>query len=327
MTQTTPSCERTQAQTPEIPPVGSLFEPVTGPRGNRLALVFGNENEAGRCPFYQKQCTHCDLGAGEGIRFTPELNLARLTFFRQQYRAILPSIDHLVIYNSGSTLNPVELSPATMKEITAFAHGLPRCHRVSFDSREPFIKPARIKELVETLRHDQILGITLGLESQDDKVREQHLAKTLTREEIDGVFSAMASCPGRTAVELNLLFQPPGIVRKAAVEEALATVEYGLDLRDRFDVAVDFNFHPYYPSWKGSLEFPEHPRALVEDAIKALIFISRRLKARGGDTKIFVGWHDEGHDLQPARKQRELLLYWPGLASFNRTQDEHDLRI
>lgn len=327
MTQTVHGCERTQPQTPEIPPMGSLFEPVTGPRGNRLALVFGNENESGRCPFYQKQCTHCDLGAGEGIRFTPELNAARLTFFRQHYRAVLSGIDHLVIYNSGSTLNPGELSPATMSGILAFAHALPRCTRVSFDSREPFITPERIGKLVPELRDDQSLGITLGLESQDDTVREKHLAKTLTRVEIDTVFAALASFPGRTTIELNVLFQPPGIVRQAAVDEALATIDYGLVLRDRFGVPVDFNFHPYYPSWKGSLEFPEHPRALAEDAIKALILICRRLKAAGGDSRVFVGWNDEGHDLQPARKQRELLLYWPGLASFNRTQDEHDLRI
>jgi len=309
------------------PPKGSLFEPVQAPRGLRLALVFGNEAPGGKCPFYKKQCFHCDLGAGEGFQFFPEMNISRVQFFREHYAEILPNVNHLIVYNSGSTLNVQELSDQTLEAILAFACELPNVHRVSFDSREPFITEARISFFLERIRPDQTLSITLGLESQSEEVRMGFLAKRMTKEQVNGVFDVLGKFANRTAVELNVLFQPPGLVGKEAVEDAQATIRYGLSLMTKHQVLVDFNFHPYYPSWKGTTEFPNHPRAIVQDTIKALILVLREIKSHGGDSKIFVGWNDEGHDLQPALRQRELLLYDPGLREFNRSQDENDLRI
>ena len=130
-----------------IPPPESLFDPVEGPRGLRLALVFGNEAPGGRCPFHQVQCAHCDLGEGEGIRFTPEMNRARLAFFATHYGKLWDRIKHLVIYNSGSTLNPQEMSDETLGSILEYLNGLPGLERVSFDSRESFVTPARIQAM------------------------------------------------------------------------------------------------------------------------------------------------------------------------------------
>src|SRR5271169_1680470 len=104
-----------------IPDQSLLFEPVQDGYGTRLALVFGNEAPGGVCPFYGRQCYHCDIGAGEGIQFNPELNASRLAFFREHYAAILPRSTHLVLYNSGSVLNPHELSNPTLQTILAFA--------------------------------------------------------------------------------------------------------------------------------------------------------------------------------------------------------------
>jgi hypothetical protein len=312
---------------PAIPPAASLFHPIEGPRGLRLALIFGNEAPGGRCPFFESQCHHCDLGAGEGVQFTTELNQRRLEFFRDHYREVLPGLKHLVIYNSGSTLNPVEMSPATQALLLRFLAELPACRRVSFDSREAFISAPRISALLAGLRPEQTLSLTLGVESQNDIIRQDHLGKHMSREHIERAFALLGEHPGRTAVDMNLVFQPPGIVGLQAVEEAQATVQFGLELMDRFGVPVDFNYHPYYPSWKGLMEFPEHPRAILEDGIKALIYIVRIIKEHGGGSKVFVGWNDEGHDQSRLLKERELRLYAPGLLDFNMSQDEKDLRI
>ena len=310
-----------------IPPAGSLFAPVRGPRGTRLALVFGNEAPSGRCPYYLTQCTHCDLGDGEGCRFTYDLNMARLAFFRDHYREIWPQIRHLIIYNSGSTLDPLEMSLDTLGGILDFAASLTECLRVSLDSREDFITAERVQFVLDRLHPEQALCLTLGLESQCDHIRINNLAKTITRDEVEAIFEILSHRRARASVEINMVFQPPGILGEEAVREAIATVEYGIALRDRFQVGVDFNYHPYYPTWKGVSEFPNHPRALLEDGIKALIQIVRFLKTRPGDTRIFVGWNDEGHDLQASSKQRELLIYAPGIQRFNHSQDEKDLHI
>lgn len=315
------------ANDPAIPPPGSLFSPMEGPRGRRLALVFGNEAPGGKCPFHTAQCAHCDLGAGEGTRFSTEINTRRLSFFAEHYRQVFPDIQHLVIYNSGSTLNPVELSPETLKELLTFARGLEGCQRISFDTREDFVTAARLQMLAEGLRPDQAFGLTLGVETQDDRVRMQLLGKSMSRDEISGVFHLLSEYQPRGRVEMNVVFQPPGLTGEAAVEDAQATIRFGLNLMDSSGVPVDFNFHPYYPSWKGTREFPNHPRANLQDTVRALILVHRLVKTHGGDSRIFVGWNDEGHDLQPAAKSKELNLYQPGILAFNRTQDETRLRI
>jgi len=309
------------------PPEGSLFEPVASPRGLRLALVFGNESPTGRCPFYNIQCIHCDLGAGEGVSFTPEMNRHRLDFLKQHYKEVLPKVAHLVIYNYGSTLNDKEFSRETRHNILEFVASLSSVKRISFDSREHFVTAERIGEMLEDLRADQSLSITLGFETQSEEVRIGHLKKSITRDEVDAVFIALSGHGRRTAVEMNVLFQPPGITGNEAITEAVATIEYGIQMMQKHDVLVDFNFHPYYPSIKGTKFFPDHPRAMMEHAIRSLFMIIRLIKQQSPESRIFVGWNDEGHDLQPTVKKMKQLLYSPAFAAFNVSQDEDDLQI
>ena len=314
-------------RSPAIPGEASLFEPVAAPRGIRLALIFGNEAPHGKCPYHGTQCAHCDIGAGEGIRFNFSLNKERLEFFKSHYNKKLKTVQHIVIYNSGSTLNPQEMSPETLGEILGFIKETDSIQRASFDSREIFITRERVRNLVDSVRPNQQITLTLGLESQSDAIRMEKLGKRMSKEQIKRIFQVLSEFRERASVEINMVFQPPGVKGKGAVEEAKATVQYGLDLMDEYNVGVDFNYHPYYPSWKGSYEYPDHPRAIIQDGIRALILIVRMIKNRGGAAKIFVGWNDEGHDLQPRTKQRELSLYSSGLQKFNQTQDEKDLRI
>lgn len=309
------------------PPEGSLFAPVDSPRGLRLAIVFGNEGPQGRCPFHGLQCLHCDIGAGEGTQFTPAMNAARLSCLTEYYRDVFPRLNHLVVYNYGSTFNDREFSPDTRRAVMDFARGLPHLKRISFDSREQFVTVDRVREMADQLRDNQSLSITLGLESQSDEIRMVNLQKNMSRSQINDVFSALGTRRSQTAVEMNVLFQPPGITGPEAIEEAIKTIEFGLEMSDQHGVLVDFNFHPYYPSVKGLRAYPDHPRAMLEHAIIALIRIIRIIKKHAGDSRIFVGWNDEGHDLQPGVKQMKQILYSPAFASFNRSQDEIDLQI
>ena len=179
--------------TPAIPQESSLFDPVTDAYGNRLALVFGNEFKGGRCPFYQKQCTHCDIGAGEGRQFNYDLNKQRLEFFKKHYAPVLPDVAHLVIYNSGSTLNKSEMSRETLKEILDYAASLKNCKVVSFDSREAYITGENLKFLVANLREDQQVRVILGHESHNDEIRIGKLKKIMTKQAIEKVLPSLGT--------------------------------------------------------------------------------------------------------------------------------------
>ena len=121
------------------PPRGGPFEPVRDRYGWRLSLVFGNHARGGLCPYYTApQCFHRDIGAGEGTAFDHASNRQRLAWFREYYLPRLTSISHLVLYNSGSVLNPREMPPELLDEIIAFSYSLPGACVVSLDSREPY---------------------------------------------------------------------------------------------------------------------------------------------------------------------------------------------
>ena len=307
-----------------IPEKSTLFNSVFDAYGRRLALVFGNEFPDGRCPFYQSQCNHCDIGAGEGIQFNYELNKQRLEFFQDYYADILPDIVHLVIYNSGSTLNKLEMSPETLFHIARYAASLDKCKIVSWDSRESYIKYKNLDIIINNLRQDQQIKIILGIESQDEQIRMVNLKKLMSKEAIEQSFAIAGSYQNRVGIEFNIVFQPPKIIGQSAIAEAVKTVNYGLNLSQTYQVPIDFNFHAYYPSQKSQAMFPNHPRAKLEDAIQALLFMKKAITEQHSSAKIFVGWQDEDHDREQNKRESELQQY---LDIFNRFNIEQNITI
>ena len=130
-----------------------LFAPTRDRYGVRLALVFGNHAPGGRCPYYTAgQCSYCDIGAGEGAAATLESNRQRLAWFQEHYHEILPEVAHLVLYNSGSLLNPQEMPPELLDAILAWARSLPAVRVVSVDSREGLVTEVAVKRVASAFR-------------------------------------------------------------------------------------------------------------------------------------------------------------------------------
>ncbi len=114
-----------------------LFAPTRDRYGVRLALVFGNHAPGGQCPYYAAgKCRHCDIGAGEGAAVTSESNRQRLAWFQEHYRPVLREVAHLVLYNSGSLLNPLEMPADLLDEVLVWARSLPALRMVSLETRE-----------------------------------------------------------------------------------------------------------------------------------------------------------------------------------------------
>jgi len=307
-----------------IPEKSTLFDSVVGGYGRRLALVFGNEFQDGKCPFYQSQCNHCDIGAGEGIKFNYDLNKQRLEFFQDYYAHVLPEVVHLVIYNSGSTLNKLEMSPETLFYIAKYAASLEKCKIVSWDSRESYIKHKNLDVIVNNLRQDQQIKIILGIESQDETIRMVNLKKLMSKEAIEKSFEIAGTYNTRIGIEFNIVFQAPEIVGQDAIAEADKTVRYGLDLSQKYQVPIDFNFHAYYPSTKSQAMFPNHPRAKLQDAIQALLLMKESITQYNNEATIFIGWQDENHDREQNKRESELHKY---IDMFNRFNIEQDIAI
>lgn len=303
-----------------VPSRELLFEPVRDTYGSRLAISFGNENKEGKCPFYGIQCYHCDIGEGEG-RFNLSLNQDRLLFFEAHYGSSLRNVEHIMIYNSGSVLNRNEMSDETLVRILAYVSALDNCKVASFDSREMYITQGRLDYLIANLSADKRPRVILGVETQNDGIRMEMLRKTMTKETIAKAFKNVSAYESKVGIDVNVLFQPPGVVGSAAIEEAVNTVDYLLELKGRYCVPLDINFHPYYPGRIGMSKFPEHPRAVIEDAVMAIVGINDMLRKHSPESQLFIGWQDEGHDTDQEKRSDELRVWLGKFDRFNKSQD------
>jgi hypothetical protein len=298
-----------------------LFDPVEDSYGTRLALVFGNEAPGGVCPFHTRQCFHCDIGAGEGVRFDTPMNQRRLAFFQSRYSSVLPTVAHLVVYNSGSVLNPRELAAGGLQAILNYAASLSGCRVISLDSREPFITGDSLDRVVACLRPDQLPRAILGLETQNDDVRLRVLNKRLAKSAVEAVFRVVGHYEGRVGLDINLVFGLPPLQGDAAIADAEMTARFCLDLAARHGAPLDFNFHPYYPSRISFEHFPDHPRADLGAALQAVARIRNVIVQSGLPSALFIGLQDECHDQEPALRRAQFSRHAELVRRFNLSQE------
>jgi hypothetical protein len=283
---------------PQAAPQAALrFEPTQDRYGTRLALVFGNEAKEGQCPFYRRsECSHCDIGQGEGHAVSAEHHGQRLRWFVHHYRRELPMVSHLVLYNSGSLLNPKEMTPAALDMLLDFAGTLPSLQMLSLDTRELFVTQARLRMLRQRLRSQVALRLILGLESADDEVRLIYLNKRMPQQAIERAVADLAASGDNVGLWISLVFGAPGRRGEHAVDDLLLGVEYGLRLAAEYKLPVDFNVHPFYPSQRSLQVHPDHPRADLGRLAEAIQAAEAVIAERGQSASLFVGWQDEAHD-------------------------------
>lgn len=313
------------------PPASTLFQPVGDRYGTRLALVFGNHNQDGLCPFFAAdRCHHCDIGAGEGRAFDLSANRDRLEWFEQRYATLLPEVAHLILYNSGNVLNPREMPPELLLEITRWARRWPSLKVVSLDSREPFVTRDRLVNVGRELSPGWTLRPILGLETADDVLRDDVLQKGMPRKAILRALAAVGEARALLAghievgLDVNVVVGGPGTVAGTVVADALGTVRTVLGWAIQFGFSVDFNLHAYYPSTRGRARFPEHQRC----SLPALLEVVHALRAEiPADTGLFIGYQDEGHDLEQTFREGELSRAQSLFDAFNRTQEPATLAL
>jgi hypothetical protein len=310
-----------------VPPKASLFEPVRDRYGWRLALVFGNHARGGLCPYVAAQrCFHCDIGSGEGAASDHETNRQRLAYFRDHYQCYLASISHLVLYNSGSVLNPREMPLDVLDEILAFARALPSLCVVSLDSREAFINPGTLERVLQCLGEGYEVRPVLGIETADDRIRDEVLQKRMPCTAIARVFRDLGRIAAergtsRVGLDVNIVIAGPGTTTESAVDDAEATARFALGSGLEHAIRVDLNLHPYYAGDRGSSRFPGHPRCCLATTVRAVRRIVEVARSMSVETSLFIGWQDEGHDRNRDEREREMGRARAAFDRFNQTND------
>jgi radical SAM enzyme (TIGR01210 family) len=129
----------------------------------------------------------------------------------------------LYIYNGGSFLNDQEIPRKTQLAILNFVRKHKKIHKVLLETRAEFVTEEKLTEYHEAIG-DKKLEIALGLESADDKVRNQCLKKGLSKDTFE---RAVTLCQEYSFPAFTYVFLKPHCLdEKKAIEDAVSTIKY-----------------------------------------------------------------------------------------------------
>lgn len=133
----------------------------------------------------------------------------------------------LTIYNAGSFINDNEISFKVQKEVCQRVKNHPTIKKLFFESRAEFITNEKIKTLKNILG-DKKLTIAIGLEAQDDKIRNIYIHKGLSKKMYE---KAIKTIRQSGAKSLTYVFiKPVFLSEKEAIIEAINTAKYAFDV-------------------------------------------------------------------------------------------------
>ena len=258
------------------------------------------------------------------------MNRQRLAWFQEYYRQVFPEVAHLVLYNSGSLLNPQEMPADVLDEILVWARSLPALSIVSVETRENAVIGLSVRRLAAALGPGRMIRVVLGLETADDHLREKLLAKCMTRVAVIRAVEAIGSTAAdvgteRVGVTYNILVGGPGTTLQTVVDDALATAGFALETGRAANISIDLNLHPYYRNARGRSHFPAHPSCSPQTVARVASAIAERVAHRVPPTAVFVGTEDEGNDQDSVPRDSRAEAR-EAFAKFNQLQDASVLR-
>ena len=164
----------------------------------------------------------------------------------------------------------------------------------------------------------------MGVESADDRIRNELLEKAMPRDAILHVFHDLGSIaselgPNRIGLDVNIVIERRDEV-ETAVQDAALTAEFALS-GARTGLSVDLNLHPYYIGPRGSARFPGHRRCSIETTAHTATRIVELVHMANAQAGIFIGWQDEAHDLRQAERALDLRIAREAFDLFNQTND------
>jgi hypothetical protein len=197
---------------------------------------------------------------------------------------------------------------------------------VSVESRESFITEVSVRHVADALGPGCMARVILGLETADDRLREQVLSKRMSRAAINRAVEAIASVaaalgPERIGLTFNILVGGPGTTSQTAVDDAMATANFALEAGRAANVSVDLNLHPYYQGPRGRSHFPAHPRCSPQTVAKVASVLAETIARGDPSAALFIGVEDEGHDPDMVSLSWRAVGVCEAFAKFNQSQD------
>jgi len=172
-------------------------------------------------------CTMCGFSQSVreiGKKFTDRNLLSLYETAEIATRKQKPKI--LTIYNAGSFINNTEISSNVQMAICQKVEKHPTIEILLIETRAEFVTEEKIKTLKKSLGKKNLI-VALGLEAQDDKIRNIYINKGLTKKTFEKAVKIIRESGAKPFA--YVFIKPIFLTEKQAIEEAIKTAKYAFD--------------------------------------------------------------------------------------------------
>lgn len=153
-------------------------------------------------------------------------------------------IHQVDLFCAGSFFNDEEIPPAVRGHVLGRLGALPAVRRVLVETRPEYLTGERVDAALAALGNGAQLEVALGLESADDRVREEIIRKGFGREDFEGALRVLATRP--VAALVYLLVKPPTLSEGEALADAVASGRWVFERAAAHGVTVTAAFQPVF---------------------------------------------------------------------------------
>lgn len=229
------------------------------------------------------------------------------------------------LFCAGSFLNDEEVPPASRRHAYEAIRRLPGVRKLLVESRPEFVTRDRIGQALDILGPAVRLEVAVGLESADDRIREDVIRKGFGRPDFEAAMAALAASGSAEAL-VYVFLKPPGLTELQSLDDAEATVRYVFRVaRDLGLGAVTAAVQPAFVQGEGLLHDLYAQGAYRPPWIWTVIELILRVAAEG---ELQIGTNDDSPPPEAVRANCGLCdaACEAAIATFNRTLDPEPLR-
>jgi len=254
---------------PKTQPAWYSISSTTSDSGKRLVMGFSHVH----CKYRGNDdlklgCYSCGFyaGAGQGSAGVASYSEQFAQTIRQTY--FISDYDVIEFLSDGSFLSQVPNTREQREYIDDIFRNhisrYPRIKRVLIEERpDELLKDSAINfklltDIVKNkLNENQTLEVGMGLECQDDYVREACINKGFSKKEFEDAIKKIKEisyeCKGRISPLAYILVKPPFLTEREAIDEALRTLQYLKKLSDYENIEIIPKLEPTVIS-KGTMQ-------------------------------------------------------------------------
>ena len=272
------------------------------------------------------RCLGCNLPSQSSldpVGFAAIIQQIDYLFSEAGIQTRCPDIDKIIISNNGSILDEQTFSSTALMYLMARINlNCPKMRILTLETRPEYVDLSELEFLYRALNERSVptvLELAIGFEAYDDRIRNDHFSKGLSRDTFETMVERIAPCKHR--LKCYLMQKPvPHMTDAQAIKDIHAAIDYLSDLAIKHGVSINMHLNPTYVAYGTGLEdsFSQglYTPPRLSDVVKAI------QHAQGKSLSVYVGLSDEGLAVPGGsfiRPDDERLV--KTLELFNRTQD------